>query len=496
MRSRLALAAIAVIAGSVSAQSTSSATAPKIAVRTWDAEGAPNAALTRGLVLELTHRLEMSPHLIVRAAASGAKPEDVDYVLRLSAADVGSRVRLQWELQRASSGTRLRGNNTRLEPNALAEQPGLIAGTVLGTLGQPNLSPTWRGAHASIADRSAYREFVQILGQSGGEDEQATLQGRIAALEKLLPRLDAYPPAVASLGSDYVDLAGMVTGPATYYDRAAAALERAFALDATYPPARAKLASLYAKIGNSERAVELLSEGLTQNSNYAPYHETLGYVLRYAGLMEQSIDSYRQGQKLDASLDNLVSTQDQITKSFIYLGDYDGALESHRRMRSVLERANRSPDEKQWFYEGVIHLYRGDTTSAVAAFRAGARAVPNSVWTTFGRGYAAIAQGDMARAGAILEELERQEIIDGERHYRLVHFAVFAGRTERALHHLQVSADGGFFNAPYIAQDPWLAPLRQLPRFAQILSAARTRQEAVRRRLAEGARRKPPAGQS
>ncbi|MEW5915217.1 MAG: tetratricopeptide repeat protein, partial [Gemmatimonadota bacterium] len=314
-----------------------------------------------------------------------------------------------------------------------------------------------------------------------------------AALEKVLPRLGDYLPAIAALGSDYVDRAGIVKQPAPLYDRAAAALERALTLEPTYPPARAKLASLYAKIGKSERAVELLREGLTQHPHYAPYHETLGYVLRYAGLMQPSIDSYSEGQKLDASLDNLVSTQDQITKSYIYLLDFDRAIESHRRMRAFLERAKRVPDEKQWFYEGVIHLYRGDTAAAVAAFGAGERRLPNSVWTTFGRGYTAMAQNDRARAGAVLDELERQEIVDGERHYRLVHFAVFAGRTDRALHHLRVSVDGGLFNAPYIASDPWLATLRARPQFAQVLNTARRRHEAVKRSLATNTRQ-PSAG--
>ncbi|MGH7694593.1 MAG: hypothetical protein ACRENH_06415, partial [Gemmatimonadaceae bacterium] len=126
MRSRLGLATLAVIAGSVSAQSTPSGTAPKIAVRSWATEGSPNAALTHGLILEVTHRLEMSPHVIVRTAASGAKPEDVEYMLRLSAAYVGSRVRVKRELQRAGSGTPVSGTSTTLYPNALAEQPGLI----------------------------------------------------------------------------------------------------------------------------------------------------------------------------------------------------------------------------------------------------------------------------------------------------------------------------------------------------------------------------------
>ena len=65
-------------------------------------------------------------------------------------------------------------------------------------------------------------------------------------------------------------------------------------------------------------------------------------------------------QELDGSLEHLVSSQDQITKSLIYLGDYEGALASHRRVEEYLNRLGRSPNEKQFFYVGVIHLYSGN----------------------------------------------------------------------------------------------------------------------------------------
>ena len=467
---------------------------PKVAVLGWHGTNTlPNAPLTIGLAEELTHRLQTSPDVVVRGpthalvarqgnAAGRGKHGDVDFVLWLAATTSGPRLRVTWELERLTDGLVLLADTSSPETRLLAELPSRIAGNVLEKLGVTGLSISARDAHLSIAEREAYADFVRLLGQSDdGKDERATLLRRIDALESLTAKLGPYVPAVASLGSDYLDLAGLAGGRSPYYERATRSLERAVGLDHSYPPARAKLASLYAKVGRSERAVELLTRGLVTHPYFAPYHETLGYVLRYAGLMERPIASYRRGQEFDASLDNLVSTQDQITKSLIYLGEYVPALESHRRMRSLLETAGRSPDEKQWFYEGVIHLYRGDTTAAVQAFRTGARLMPGSIWTTFGRGYEAIALGDRAGADAVLRELERYEVVDGERHYRLVHFATFAGQLDRGLDHLEKSINAGFFNAPYIARDPWLAPLRAMPRFERLVSAARARHEAVQR---------------
>lgn len=469
---------------------------PKIAVLGWHDTGQPpNAVLTIGLAAELVHRLQTSPGVVVReparalAARGGSatgrvRYGDVEVILWLTAAN-GNRPRVTWELERLADGMTLIAGESSPDARALAELPSRIARDVLERLGAPGLSPGARHAHTSIVEPDSYRRFVEILGQpDDGKDERASLLGRIAGLERVAAGLGAYTPAVTTLGSDYLDLAGLAGGRAPYYERATRVLERAFAMDTSYPPARAKLASLYAKVGKSERAVELLTTGLVMHPHFAPYHETLGYVLRYAGLMERSIASYRRGQELDASADNLVSTQDQITKSLIYLGEYQAALDSHGRMRSFLAMAGRSPDEKQWFYEGVIHLYRGDKTAAVQAFRTGARLGPGSVWTTFGRGYEAVALGDSAGASAVLRELERHEVVDGERHFRLVHLATFSGRLDRALDHLETSIKGGFFNAPYIASDPWLAPLREVPRFAQLVNAARARHDAVRRTVA------------
>ena len=131
----------------------------------------------------------------------------------------------------------------------------------------------------------------------------------------------------------------------------------------------------------------------------------------------------------------------------------------------------------------MIHLYLGDRESAVRAFRAGARVEAESVWTTFGQAYEAMALENSAQVEATLEKLEHREVVDGERHYRLVHFATFAGQPDKALDHLRTAVEGGFFNAPYLERDPWLASLRPSSKFRELLDAAQARHEAVSQKL-------------
>ena len=448
-----------------------------------------------GLVTEVTHWLQYSPGAVVRAprltltgrgnrVVSPAALLDVDYVVWIELRQEGDEYAVLWDVEGAGDrGSPASGDRPPVR-GALPELPRGIAEVVLDELGVETRAASSLKSRVAAADPAAYEEFLRLLAapaEAGGGE--ATLRRRVEALEELRSRLGSYAPAATALGSAYLDLAGLVGGRGPYYEKATHALAHAFDLDPGYPPARVKLASLFAKLGRSEEAIELLTSGLATHPDYPAFHETLGYVLRYSGLMEESMASYRRGQKLDASLDNLISTQDQITKSLIYLGDYDAALGSHERMMSFLEELGRAPNEKQWFYEGVIHLYLGDQASAVRAFRAGARVEPESVWTTFGRAYEAMALEDGARVEAVLEELERRDVVDGERHYRLVHFATFTGHPDRALDHLRTAAEGGFFNAPYLERDPWLAKLRPSPRFRNLLGAARARHDAVRRRL-------------
>jgi tetratricopeptide (TPR) repeat protein len=228
-----------------------------------------------------------------------------------------------------------------------------------------------------------------------------------------------------------------------------------------------------------------MQKGLVRHPTYPGFHKTLGYVLRYGGLMDESIAAYQRAQELDGSLENLVSTQDQITKSFIYQRDYEKAIASHRKMLNTLERMQKGPNEKQIFYEGVIHLYAGKKSQAVECFQRATRLEPDSVWSTFGQAYRGMAEGDENRVTDIVERLEQRVVVDGERHYRLVHFCAFLGRSDAALEHLQTSIESGFFNSPYIRNDPLTASLRDHTRFKELLQTAEEKHNPFRKLFSE-----------
>ncbi|HKJ01901.1 MAG TPA: tetratricopeptide repeat protein [Longimicrobiales bacterium] len=452
--------------------------------------GSLNAAATAGLILEITHWLQYDSTLIVRTPSRRSLPVtddvvagDIDEVLWVEARTEDGEVAVRWDLVGTDAVRPPSFAAHGAIRDALPRLPGSVAAAVASTWGRRQAMGKVTGP-TPADDGSAYLDFLRILGAPPtADDPRDGLRTRIERLDSLGSRLPDYVPLSYALGSAYLDLAGLVGGTGPYYRLAEEELTRAFELDPEDPPVRAKLASFFAKLGRSEESVSLLVEGLATHPHFPEFHQTLGYVLRYAGLMEESMASYGRSQELDSSTANLVSAQDQITKSLIYLGDYDAALASHRRMLAFAEQGGRSVDEKQWFYEGVIHLYRGDADSAVHALRAGARLDPVSVWTTFGRAYEGMALGDTAAVARVLDELEQREVVDGERHYRLVHFAAFIGEVDRAVHHLRQSTGGGFFNASYLATDPWTEALRGRPDVDRLIGAARVRGESIAKLL-------------
>ena len=83
--------------------------------------------------------------------------------------------------------------------------------------------------------------------------------------------------------------------------------------------------------------------------------------------------------------------------------------------------------------------------------------------------------GALSPGGTGVDLSEQRVVVDGDRHYRLVHFCSFLERREAALEHLQIAIESGFFNSPYIRKDPFTVSLHDHPRFKELLQTAEAR---------------------
>ena len=142
-----------------------------------------------------------------------------------------------------------------------------------------------------------------------------------------------------------------------------------------------------------------------------------------------------------------------------------------------------SADEKKLFYNGVIYLYSEDIERAIAYFDSAMSVDNTSVWSVFGQAYKEAILANNGRVLEITDQLESRDVVDGERRYRFVHFYAQIGRVEDALRNLQKSIEAGFFNYPYIRQDPLIERIKNTEKFRILLNQAKDRHDTFKQRF-------------
>ena len=411
------------------------------------------------------------------APAEIARQLNVEFLLTGSCSVEGDTLMVESRLIRVTGNKVLWNGSLAVSLAEISTLPGqIVEGVVEGLSLSPSAVERSRLRSDVSSNSSAYEYYLRAIARKPVTSDE--LKVSIGLLEKSVELDPGNAPAMASLGYTYLQYAGKMGGRGPFYQQAQDTIERAFSINAESPQTLEYLSALYAKIGKSENSAALMMDALKVYPDNPAFHARLGYVFRYAGLMEESMAAYRRAQVLNGGLENLIGTQDQITKSMIYLGDYRNAVASHEKMKGYLEALGKTSDVKQLFYEGVIYLYLKDKKRSVALFDESRDVDATSVWSTFGQAYRAAAQGNFERVLEITELLEARRVVDGERRYRLVHFYALAGRSEDANRNLEISIQSGFFNYPYISSDPLLESLRDMEEYQTLLAQAGRRHDS------------------
>ena len=295
----------------------------------------------------------------------------------------------------------------------------------------------------ATSDRDPNREAISMLERSVGLDPD-------------------YAPAWAELGRRYYWDGS--AGNLDAYPRAAAASERALALDPNLSEAAKSLIVLVTERGNLAEADAKARELLRRRPQDPQAHFSLSYVLRYAGLLGEAARECEAAHAADPL--NLQFRSCELV--FAYLGKYD-------RAREYL----RADAGSQWSRarEAELLLREGKRDAAGSLMPAGG-------WRSL-----------LITAGSPRAELDRlaaeQEAFvtaspDSESHYMTGGFLAFTGYPEIGVRLLRKAVEGNYLAVPAMDTDPFYASVRARPEFAAI------RAEAVRRQKDFLAKR--PAG--
>jgi DNA-binding winged helix-turn-helix (wHTH) protein len=236
-------------------------------------------------------------------------------------------------------------------------------------------------------------------------------------------------------------------------DLADAAFKRAFAIEPELACAHQFYTPVQADTGKALAALARLTERIGRNPGEPESFTGLVHVLRFCGLLEESLAAHRHAVDLDPT----VSTS--VAHTQFLMGDYAAAIDSYGG------RAGYYLDAAAW-------AAVGDVARACKLLRDRLTGPP----------FSELMSGLMASLLAVLERRfdtafdcmqkiriprEPEALIYFARHYSRI------GAAEDAIGTLKQAAQSGFICAPStLRADPWLAAARQHPGFAELLAGA------------------------
>jgi DNA-binding winged helix-turn-helix (wHTH) protein/TolB-like protein len=274
----------------------------------------------------------------------------------------------------------------------------------------------------------------------------------------------------AYLGASYTSDAAFEFGGREQYRKAQAAYERALALQPTELEAKIFLANLLIDTGKVEQAVPPLRDALQINPNHAAAHWELGYAYRFAGMLHESVAECERAREIDP----LVRGNGAVLNTYLYLGEYDKFLQSLPDVS----------DSLIVFYRGFGEFYQKNWEQAARDLDRAYELKP-TLYAQIGKALSDSIAHKNSEGMEILRQLERRiqqrGVGDPEATYKMAQAYAVLGDKESALRMLRYSIESGFFSYPYFLTDPLLDSIRHEPQFAQLMTNARTRQEAFRR---------------
>jgi len=234
---------------------------------------------------------------------------------------------------------------------------------------------------------------------------------------------------------------------------AEAAFQRAFLLDPDLASAHQFYTLLQADLGRADEAMRRLFERLKHHPTEAESFSSLVQVLRFRGLLRESVAAHRRAVELDPAVTTSVA------HTFFLAGQYKTAIETYSGRTG-------------YYLDAAAWAALDDRKQAIALLRERLSNSPFSkLITALMTSLLAILEGKTDEAKSIMDNADasREPEI-------LVYFARHYGHMrllDSSIKALQKAARSGFICAPEtLKSDPWLLPLRKHREFAVLLSKA------------------------
>jgi len=358
----------------------------------------------RGLANVLTAALSRFPelHVVPAGPDEGEEPGGdlqavarrlgANLILKATVRSSGLQLRVAWSLLDPWRGIQVGGETVE---GVAADSLGLEERLAISVISSLGLEGTWEIAHRQPRDPAAREHYVQALGYLQRYENEASVDGAIALLERLRNSEAASAEVEATLGRAYLHKY-QITLEGRWEAQAAAACERAAGLDPTAAGVAQTLGALYEATGQNARAVESYTRAIELEPSrddaraglgraylavgrqaeaeealravvagrpeYWATHHALGRFLQRVGRYEEARTCFEEVVRLTP--DNARAWRN-LAVALFHLERYEDALEACRRSVEV------RPEARSLSTLGTILFYLGRYSESAVAFERG-----------------------------------------------------------------------------------------------------------------------------
>ena len=233
--------------------------------------------------------------------------------------------------------------------------------------------------------------------------------------------------------------------------------------------ALAHLTMLYTDFGETDPAMKTAQRMLEINPNSAEGMFAYGYVLRYAGMIEESMTAMTTALEIDPTNPTFKSAG----FSFVIGGRYDDAIEAFYLGSPDLAVA----------WEGEIAIRRGQVEEARAKLSQAAVSDPEGMIGLMATGVLSALDGDYGRGIEAARKWEDANLVDGEGWYFLAGLYCINGEIDKCITVLDTAVERGYFAYPHMLKCRFLDPARGNPGLDAVLEKARLKHEAFKEKF-------------
>jgi len=395
----------------------------------------------------------------------------VDYVLSGNYLKLGNTIRLNIELIEVITNQLIwRSEQIEVDYQNAFELQDIVARRVVDGLNVELEGSGFERIRKDVAsDPLAYEYYFRSISYP------YNTSGHQLAIEMLTKsiELDAgYAPAYVQLGNrlrrlgqfGLVGLVGLVDGQ--YLDSEEYYL-KALSLNPELIDALAYLAMFYTETNRIDEAASLAQRMYKINPTNANTHFTLGYIYRYAGMVDQAIQEMEKAVSIDSRNPKFRS----LIGTYSAVGRYQDAF-------NMLSFYPESPFTLGW--TGLIYYHLSEFELAIDYFNQVIEIDANGLWGHVATFHLVNLQGEPEKGFTAIEQLEDTNVADGETIFYIANYYGLLGDSVRCIQTLKNAVDAGYFNYRFIESSSNFDMVREDPEFIKIFETAKQKHFAFK----------------